>query len=116
MALGRFDEPAVTRSAGIFRRFNTDRHETNDNDGETSRQLYPFTYSEPGGQYTLWTDSAQARAEWKTAFMHAKALRQADLDANKVDHKGEMLSAHNPDSSTLQIFDMTLLSTGIFNV
>jgi RHO1 GDP-GTP exchange protein 1/2 len=86
MTLGRFDEPAVARSVGLLRSFrSSERHnDTAENEAEPSRQLFPFTYATPGGQYTLWADSATARAEWKTAFMHAKALRQADLEANKV--------------------------------
>lgn len=65
-----------------------------------SRTVWPFTISfigqgQLGGQYTLWTDSYAARAEWQERFQHAKVLRTEVNDATRV-------------------FEMTPLSEGTF--
>jgi hypothetical protein len=45
-----------------------------------------------GGQYTLWADSELNRKEWQQKLLHAKALRSADIEANKVGSSKDGLS------------------------
>lgn len=57
--------------------------------------MYPFTFSfmgsgQLGGQYTLWADSELSRKEWQQKLLHAKALRSADIEANKVGPREKM--------------------------
>jgi hypothetical protein len=48
-----------------------------------------------GGQYTLWADSELSRKEWQQKLLHAKALRSADIEANKVGpHEKWLLTPH----------------------
>jgi hypothetical protein len=54
-----------------------------------SRTVWPFTIAfigqgQLGGQYTLWTDSYAARADWQEKLQHAKVLRNEVNDAGKV--------------------------------
>jgi hypothetical protein len=51
--------------------------------------VWPFTIAfigqgQLGGQYTLWTDSYAARADWQEKLQHAKVLRNEVNDAGKV--------------------------------
>jgi len=60
--------------------------------------VYPFTFSfmgsgQLGGQYTLWADSEASRKDWQQKLLHAKALRSADIEANKVSALGPLHNA-----------------------
>lgn len=91
LTLVSFSDPPQSRSLGLLRNLrSSDRYESSQNVNETSdsRTVYPFTFSflgqQFGGQYTLWTDSAQSRKDWYDKLIHAKALRAADIEANKI--------------------------------
>lgn len=52
-----------------------------------SRAIYPCTIhhnGRMGGLYTLYAESAQSRAEWKTKLDEALVLRKTVTDNNKV--------------------------------
>jgi len=91
LTLGSFHDPPQSRRVGLLRTFRSERHESSTtpaSDSE-SRTVYPFTFSfmgsgQLGGQYTLWADSEASRKEWQQKLLHAKALRSADIEANKV--------------------------------
>jgi hypothetical protein len=72
--------------------FGTSNKDDTDGPSETpsdSRTVWPFTISfigqgQLGGQYTLWTDSYAARADWQEKLQHAKVLRSEVNDAGRV--------------------------------
>lgn len=72
--------------------FGTSNKEDTDGPSETlsdSRTVWPFSISfigqgQLGGQYTLWTDSYAARADWQEKLQHAKVLRTEVNDAGRV--------------------------------
>ncbi|KAF8548709.1 Dbl homology domain-containing protein [Imleria badia] len=95
--LTSFLDPPTQRSAGILRLGLGNRH--GDGAGPTtpgsgmpesatdSRLVYPCTihYSgRLGGLYTLFTESPQARADWKQKLEEAIGLRKVVQESNKV--------------------------------
>lgn len=93
LSLGNFTDPGQRKSLNLLGNFrNSDRHDSTpglpDEEVEINT-VYPFTFSfigsgQLGGQYTLWTESAQSRKNWLEKFNHGKALRAAEIEANKV--------------------------------
>lgn len=89
LSLGNFSDAPRARSGKTL--FGSSR---DDADGPTdgpsdSRTVWPFTIAfigqgQLGGQYTLWTDSYAARADWQEKLQHAKVLRNEVNDAGKV--------------------------------
>jgi hypothetical protein len=95
--LPSFLDPPTQRSAGILRLGLGNRHGDGgapttpgsgvpDSAGD-SRLVYPCTihYSgRLGGVYTLFSESPQARAEWKQKLEEAIGLRKVVQESNKV--------------------------------
>jgi hypothetical protein len=90
LSLGNFSDAPRARSGktlfGSSSKDDTDGPTENPSD---SRTVWPFTISfigqgQLGGQYTLWTDSYAARADWQEKLQHAKVLRNEVNDAGKV--------------------------------
>lgn len=120
LTLGSFSDPSQTRNIGLLRGLRGDRHEAAAGQpvDADSRTVYPFTFSfvgsgQLGGQYTLWTDSAALRNEWKAKFEHAKALRNADIEANKVS-LAELPWRIITYNATLQIFELNPVARDTF--
>ncbi len=104
LSLGNFsDAPRARTTKTLFSVGQSHDNEPTSSDHQNqtdSRTVWPFTFTfigqgQLGGQYTLWTDSYAARAEWQERFQHAKVLRIEVNDATRV-------------------FDMTPLSEGTF--
>ncbi|GJJ11168.1 hypothetical protein Clacol_005400 [Clathrus columnatus] len=98
-----FTDPPQTRGTGLLRGLQrggrggtgtTDEAGFNSNlngadlvNATDSRTVYPCTIHHNGrigGLYTLYAESAQSRAEWKTKLEEALVLRKTVTDNNKV--------------------------------
>ncbi|KAK1225868.1 Rho guanine nucleotide exchange factor [Marasmius sp. AFHP31] len=104
LTLGNFTEAAIQRRAGLISGLRGgERHADSpggaaasspDTPGD-SRSVYPLTLHHAGrmgGPYTLYSESAQSRTEWKSKLEEALGLRQVVQEANKV-FEMETLSA-----------------------
>ncbi|KAH7922215.1 Dbl homology domain-containing protein [Leucogyrophana mollusca] len=97
LTLASFTDPPTQRSAGILRLgFTGNRHvdqagpstpgSVPESAGD-SRAVYPCTFHHNGrlgGLHTLFTESQQARAEWKQKLEEAIGLRKVVQESNKV--------------------------------
>lgn len=91
LSLGDFSQPSQNRSIGVLNKIGGKTHnsEGKEQTQSDSRQVWPFTFSITGaglssGQYTLWTDSDEARRKWHERLKHAKVLRTEVNEAGKV--------------------------------
>lgn len=89
LSLGDFSQPAQNRSLGLLKniRGGGGREHEGEETQSDSRTVYPFTFNVIGqgaGTYTLWTDSAAARQEWRDKLKHAKVLREEVNSAGQV--------------------------------
>ncbi|KAJ7230675.1 CNH domain-containing protein [Mycena pura] len=102
LTLVNFTDPPTQRGAGLLRNLRGDRH---DSPGATasatpesavdSRVVYPWTIHHNGrlgGAHILFSESQQARSEWKQKLDEALGIRQVVQESNRV-FEVETLSA-----------------------
>lgn len=97
-------DPPTQRSAGLLRNLRGERHVegqggvapgASPESANDSRSVFPLTLHHNGrlgGPYILYTESAQARNEWKQKIEEALGLRTVVQESNKV-FEVETLSA-----------------------
>lgn len=90
LSLGSFSDPPRPKGTkGLFSVGGGSSHPDGEAEVPGDSRLWPFTISfigqgQLGGQYTLWADTYAARQDWADKLAHAKLLRTAINDANKV--------------------------------
>ncbi|KAF7317781.1 hypothetical protein MKEN_00865900 [Mycena kentingensis (nom. inval.)] len=101
LTLVNFTDPPTQRGAGLLRNLRGgDRHDSpaavaTPESASDSRVVYPWTIHHNGrlgGAYILFSDSAQARTEWKQKLEEALGIRKVVQESNRV-FEVETLSA-----------------------
>ncbi|KAJ6561073.1 signal transducer [Mycena vulgaris] len=101
LTLVNFTDPPTQRGAGLLRNLRGDRHDPNGTVAATpesagdSRVVYPWTVHHNGrlgGAHILFSESAQARTEWKQKLEEALGIRKVVQESNRV-FEVETLSA-----------------------
>lgn len=97
LSLASFSDPPQQRGTAFLKGFNRDRSVSSNVSGNSSsstgeavtdsRSVFPLTIHHNGrlgGLYTLYTETADARSDWKRRLEEATALRSVIQDSNKV--------------------------------
>ncbi|KAJ6607025.1 CNH domain-containing protein [Mycena sp. CBHHK59/15] len=102
LTLVNFTDPPTQRGTGLLRNLRGDRHDPNNTlasatpeSAGDSRAVFPWTIHHNGrlgGPYILFSESAQARSEWKQKLEEALGIRKVVQESNKV-FEAETLSA-----------------------
>ncbi|KAJ7708817.1 Dbl-like domain-containing protein [Mycena rosella] len=93
LTLVNFTDPPTQRGAGLLRNLRGDRHDPNGTVTATpesagdSRAVYPWTIHHNGrlgGPHILFSESPQARTDWKQKLEEALGIRKVVQESNRV--------------------------------